>query len=97
MKYTMEIGSGGMIYIQSFIKIGSGIQKLLLGEYMQTHKTHGQTCRQQVDVVRLLFFLNKENTLKTDIVTYFSRIITQLSDLLLCIIYDNTHCHYLSF
>jgi hypothetical protein len=31
MKYTVEMGSGAMIYIPSFIKIGSGIQKLIGG------------------------------------------------------------------
>jgi hypothetical protein len=30
-KYTVEIGSGAMIYIPNFIKIGSGIQKLMDG------------------------------------------------------------------
>jgi hypothetical protein len=29
MKYAIEIGSVAMIYIPSFIKTGSGIQKLL--------------------------------------------------------------------
>jgi hypothetical protein len=29
MKYAVEIGSGGLIYMRSFIKIGSGIQKLM--------------------------------------------------------------------
>jgi hypothetical protein len=29
MKYVVETGSGAMIYIPSFIKIGSGIQKLI--------------------------------------------------------------------
>jgi hypothetical protein len=29
MKYAVEMGSGAMIYIPSFIKIGSGIQKLI--------------------------------------------------------------------
>jgi hypothetical protein len=29
MEYTVEMGSGAMIYIPSFIKIGSGIQKLI--------------------------------------------------------------------
>jgi hypothetical protein len=28
MKYAVEMGSCGMIYIPSFIKIGSGIQKI---------------------------------------------------------------------
>jgi hypothetical protein len=32
MKYAVEMGSGAMIYIPSFIKIGSGIQKLLGGD-----------------------------------------------------------------
>jgi hypothetical protein len=29
MNYHVEIRSGGMIYMTSFIKLGSGIQKLL--------------------------------------------------------------------
>jgi hypothetical protein len=29
MKYAAEMGSGAMIYVPSFIKIGSGVQKLL--------------------------------------------------------------------
>jgi hypothetical protein len=29
MKYVVEMGSGAMMYIRSFIKIGSGIQKLM--------------------------------------------------------------------
>jgi hypothetical protein len=32
MKYAVEVGSGAMIYIPSFIKIGSGIQKLIEGD-----------------------------------------------------------------
>jgi hypothetical protein len=31
MKYAVEIGSGAMIYIPSFIKIGPGVQKLIAG------------------------------------------------------------------
>jgi hypothetical protein len=31
MKYSVEMTSGGMIFIPSFIKTGSGIQKLLGG------------------------------------------------------------------
>jgi hypothetical protein len=37
MKYAVEMGSGAMIYIPSFIKIGSGIQKLIRGD-TQTHR-----------------------------------------------------------
>jgi hypothetical protein len=29
MMYAVEMGSGAMIYIPSFMKIGSGIQKLM--------------------------------------------------------------------
>jgi hypothetical protein len=36
MKHTFEMGSGAMIYIPSFIKIGSGIQTLIWGD-TQTH------------------------------------------------------------
>jgi hypothetical protein len=37
MKYAVEMGSGAMIYIPSFIKIGSGIQKLI-GGYTDTQR-----------------------------------------------------------
>jgi hypothetical protein len=58
MKYAVEMGSGAMIYIPSFIKIGSGIQKLMGGIHIQTH-------RQQGDLINLLlFFRNKESRLK---------------------------------
>jgi hypothetical protein len=36
MKYAVEMGSGGMTYIPTFIKIGSGIQKLNRGIYIHT-------------------------------------------------------------
>jgi hypothetical protein len=32
MKYAVEMSSGAMIYIPSFVKIGSGIQKMLEGD-----------------------------------------------------------------
>jgi hypothetical protein len=35
MEYTVEMGSGARIYIPSFIKIGSGIQKLV--EWIHRH------------------------------------------------------------
>jgi hypothetical protein len=37
MKYAFGMGSNAMIYIPSFIKIGSGIQKLIQG----IHRQHG--------------------------------------------------------
>jgi hypothetical protein len=39
MMYATEMGSGSMIYIPSFIKIGSAIQKLIGGD------TQTQTAR----------------------------------------------------
>jgi hypothetical protein len=42
MKYAIEMGSGAMIYmyIPSFIKTGSAIQKLIGGD-TKTHRQHG--------------------------------------------------------
>jgi hypothetical protein len=37
MKNATEMGSGAMIYIPSFIKFGSGIQKLVWGIQTQRH------------------------------------------------------------
>jgi hypothetical protein len=36
MKYAVEMASGAMMYIPSFIKIGSAIQKLIGGIYIDT-------------------------------------------------------------
>jgi hypothetical protein len=36
MKHSVEMGSGAMIYIQSFIEIGSAIKILIMGD-KQTH------------------------------------------------------------
>jgi hypothetical protein len=36
MKYAVEMASGGMIYIPSFVKTGSSVQKSLLGKYADT-------------------------------------------------------------
>jgi hypothetical protein len=38
MKYVVEMGSGVIIYIPSFIKIGSGIQKLVGGIHSHTDR-----------------------------------------------------------
>jgi hypothetical protein len=43
------MGSGAVIYIPSFIEIGSGIKKLIEGD-SQTHKQHG-------DLISLPLFL----------------------------------------
>jgi hypothetical protein len=55
MKYAVEMASADMIYIPSFIKIGSGIQKL----------RRTQARRHQGDLISLLlFFQNEESRLK---------------------------------
>jgi hypothetical protein len=56
MKYAVEMGSGGMIYIPSLIMIYSGIQKLI-GGHSQTHRQHGDF------IILLLFSQNKESRL----------------------------------
>jgi hypothetical protein len=55
MQYNIEKGSGAMIYISSFMKIGSGIQKLIGVIYRQTASDH--IC------VLIFFFQNKGNGL----------------------------------
>jgi hypothetical protein len=50
MKYAVELGSGVMTYMPSFIKTGSGIQKLM-GGHTDTQKAWR-------------FFRNEESTLK---------------------------------
>jgi hypothetical protein len=47
MKYAVEMDSGAMIYIPSFIQIGSGIQKLMRGGGIHRH----------ADSISLLLFL----------------------------------------
>jgi hypothetical protein len=46
------MGLGAVIYVPSFIKIGSGIQKLIRG--IHTH-------RQQRDLISLLYFFGIRN------------------------------------
>jgi hypothetical protein len=47
MKYAAEMGSGAMIYIPSFIDIGSDIQKLMAGRSKTrvTQTQHGNHIR----------------------------------------------------
>jgi hypothetical protein len=40
LRYAVEMGSGVMIYIPSFVKIGSDIHKLIWGD-TQTHRQDG--------------------------------------------------------
>jgi hypothetical protein len=39
MKYASEMGSGAMLCVPSFIKIGSDIQKLIGGTHRHTYST----------------------------------------------------------
>jgi hypothetical protein len=43
MKHAVEVVSDAMIYVPSFIKTGSGIQKLMGEENSQTHRQHKPT------------------------------------------------------
>jgi hypothetical protein len=42
MNYPVEMGSGATVCIPSFIKISSGIQKLLTGDTYTDTQTHRQ-------------------------------------------------------
>jgi hypothetical protein len=52
MKYAVEMGSGAMIYIPSFINLGPGIHKLI-EEDTQKHRQKGDL------ISPLLIFQNK--------------------------------------
>jgi hypothetical protein len=52
-KYAVEMGSSATIYIPSFIKTDSGIQKLIAGD-TQTHRWQG-------DLISLLLFFQIRN------------------------------------
>jgi hypothetical protein len=57
MKYAVEMGSGYMMYIPSFIKIGSTVRKLMRGGGIYRHIDSR-------DCIRLRsFFQNKESRL----------------------------------
>jgi hypothetical protein len=49
----VEMGSGAMTYIPSFIKTGFGIQRLIRGIHIQADR---HTHRQQSDFISLLLF-----------------------------------------
>jgi hypothetical protein len=59
MKYAFEMGSDAIIYIPSFIKIGSRIKKLM-GWGQGSSQAHRQHC----DRISLYFFETKESRLK---------------------------------
>jgi hypothetical protein len=55
MKHAVEMGSGGVIYIQSFVKISSGFE-VVVGRYIYGHR---HTYKQQVEVINLHLFYSK--------------------------------------
>jgi hypothetical protein len=59
MKYAVEMGSGAMVYIPSFITIGSSIQEWR-GGYTYKH-THTHTQAKRCSHTPTFIFQNKEN------------------------------------
>jgi hypothetical protein len=51
MTYAVEIGSGAVIYIPSFIKTGSGIQRLLLVTVAERSKASTAFARSEAGIV----------------------------------------------
>jgi hypothetical protein len=65
MNYAVQMGPSGLMYISSFMKTDSAIQKLLGGIHIQTY-------RQQGDLISLhLFYQNKESRLMIRYMTCF--------------------------
>jgi hypothetical protein len=56
MKYAVETGSGAIIYIQSFIKSGPGVQKLM-GRYTDPHRQQGYC----ISLLSFFFFFKISN------------------------------------
>jgi hypothetical protein len=62
MNYAVEMGLGAMTYMPSFIKVNSGIQKLMGGGDTRTDRQEGDL------ICLLLLFQYKKSMLKTDFV-----------------------------
>jgi hypothetical protein len=54
MAYAIEMGSDAIMYLPSFIKIGSAFEMLVLGGGTQTYKQHGDCIS-----LSLFFKINK--------------------------------------
>jgi hypothetical protein len=69
MNYAFEMRSSATINIPSFIKVGSGIQKLIVGhKYRHTDTPIINTHRQEVDLISVhSLFQNQESRLKIDL------------------------------
>jgi hypothetical protein len=64
MKHASEMGPGAKIYIPSFIKTGSGIQKLMRG-------IHRHTESMVISQTYFILFSNKESRLKISAKTVY--------------------------
>jgi hypothetical protein len=53
--------SGAVLYVPSYIKIGSSVQKLIGGGGFTQAHTHTHTHAQQRDLINLLHFLKIRN------------------------------------
>jgi hypothetical protein len=84
MNYTVEMGSGALIYVPSFITI-TAIQKLIRGIHTDTHP-HPQ---QFYLIIILLFFQNEESKLVKSV--YYIYIYINLTQFSLLVIY--TECN----
>jgi hypothetical protein len=51
------MGTGALIYVPSFIKIGSGVLKLIGGIHRHTQRNHTHTHTQQRDLISQLYFV----------------------------------------
>jgi hypothetical protein len=60
MEYALEMRSGAMIYIRSFMKIGSGIAKLIIGRGGGT-QTHEHTRWSRISLLDKNVQFSKEN------------------------------------
>jgi hypothetical protein len=69
MKYAVEMGSGGMIYIPSFIKTGSRIHKLIRG--IHRHTDTQTAWRWHKPTFFLFFFQNMETRLIIGVASLF--------------------------
>jgi hypothetical protein len=63
MKYAVEVTSGGMVYIPSFIKMESVFKILLRWIHIQTHREKGH-------FISLLLFFQKGKWAKNTYVIY---------------------------
>jgi hypothetical protein len=73
MNYAVEMGSGTIIYIPSFINIGSGIQKFICGDTHMHVCPHASAHTGTWPLKPIFFFQNKESRLRMKrVLSFFS-------------------------